>query len=131
MPTDWTALATTFRERVREATGHDLDFSLESLALLDDLLDEWLHLAEVYGSDRPHDLSELEGPLVAYVGETLRRAFGGHWVERPTGPVLRVSQAIDLDLRPLVRATLAHQHRPSFSRLASALERELEERAWE
>jgi len=45
--------------------------------------------------------------------------------------VLRVSQAIDLDLGPLVRATLAHQHRPSFSRLASALERELEEHAWE
>ncbi|MCX2726414.1 hypothetical protein OO015_02765 [Thermomicrobium sp. 4228-Ro] len=130
MGTDWAALAAMFRERVREATGHDLDFSLESLAVLDDLLDEWLYLAQVYGSERPHDLSELEQPLIAYVGETLRQNFGGQWVERPTGSVLRISHAIDLDLRPLVQATLVHQHPPSFARLASALERELEERAW-
>ncbi|MDW8059670.1 MAG: hypothetical protein RMK01_06305 [Thermomicrobium sp.] len=131
MPFDWSALAATFAERVRDATGQELDFSLESLALLDDLLDEWLHLGEVYGSDRPHQMSELELPLVAYVGETLRRSFGGSWVERPSGTVLRIAHAVDLDLRPLVRAILAYQHPPSFARLAEALAREVEERAWE
>jgi hypothetical protein len=130
MSTDWTALATAFAERVREATGQDLDFSLDSLALLDDLLDEWLHLAGVYGGDRPHDLSDLELPVLAYVGETLRQNFGGNWIERPGGPALRLAYTVDLDLRPLVRAILSHRQPPGFARLASAIERELEERAW-
>ncbi len=120
-------LAELFVERLREATGQTLDYSLDSLALLDDLLEEWLHFAEVYGSDRPHDLSHLEQPLVAYVGETLRRAFGGHWVERPGGTVVRLAQRIDLDLLPFVRSILTHQRPPAFARLAAAVERELEE----
>ncbi len=120
-------LAELFVERLRDATGQTLDYSLDSLALLDDLLEEWLHFAEVYGSDRPHDLSHLEQPLVAYVGETLRRTFGGYWIERPGRSVVQLAQHIELDLFPLVRSILAHQRPPAFARLAAAVERELEE----
>ncbi|WP_448575964.1 hypothetical protein [Thermomicrobium sp.] len=127
----WVKLASDFADRVVGMTGQKLDFSLASLAVLDDLLDEWLHLSRVYGSERPDDLSNLEFPLVAYVGETFRRAYGGTWIERPTGPVLRIAQTIELDLRPLVQAILAQQHPPAFARLAAALDRELEERLGE
>ncbi len=123
-------LAHEFAERVREATGQELDFSLESLAVLDDLLDQWLHLAEVYGGEQPQDLTALAQPLAAYVGETLRMAFGGRWIERTGRPVLQLGEVVDLELLPLVRVILGRQHPPAFARLAAALERELEERAW-
>ena len=127
----WEALASDFADRVAEMTGQHLDFTLASLAILDDLLDEWLHLSQVYRSERPDDLSRLVLPLVAYVGETLRHTYGGTWIERPSGPVLRIAQTIELDLRPLVQATLAQQHPPAFARLAAALDRELEDRLGE
>ena len=127
----WEALASHFADRIAEMTGQKLDFSLASLAVLDDLLDEWLHLSRVYGSERADDLSGLVLPLVAYVGETVRHAYGGTWIERPTGPVLRIAQTIELDLRPLVQAILAQQHPPAFARLAVALDHELEERLGE
>ncbi|MCM8747204.1 hypothetical protein NET03_11790 [Thermomicrobium sp. CFH 73360] len=130
MAQDQSRLAREFAERVREATGQELDFSLDALVVLDDLLDEWLHLAEVYGGERPQDLTELAQPLAAYVGETIRLAFGGRWIERPGGPVLRLAEAVDLELLPLVQAILTRQYPPAFARLAAALERELEERAW-
>ncbi|MCS7050773.1 MAG: hypothetical protein NZL87_04080 [Thermomicrobium sp.] len=121
-------LALEFAQRTLEATGQHLDFSLRSLALLDDLLDEWLHLAQVYGSERPHDLSEFTLPLLAYVGETIRQAFGGSWIERSGAPVLRLTDTTELDLAPYVRAVLSSQQPPAFARLVHALERALEDR---
>lgn len=126
----WSELAHEFVRLVLDIAGQQLDFSLESLATLDDLLDEWLHLSVIYGGERPAGLDHLTLPLVSYVGETLRRAFGGTWVTRDDRPLLAFRPNITLDLFPLVQRTLTHQQPPAFARLATALDRALEESNW-
>lgn len=123
---DWTQLAQQFAEEVRESTGYELNFTSASLAVLDDLVDEWLHLAEVYSGERPQELDHLTLSVLAYVGETLRRSFGGTWVAGAQQPKLLFRSVIQFDLYELVQQILRREHPPAFARLAQALERELE-----
>ena len=59
----------------------DLDFSVEGVEHLEGIIESFPH------SDNPAMLEELSEPLVAmgcYVGEVIRRNFGGEWQDTST-----------------------------------------------
>ena len=117
------SLAISFADALHAQSGEQFDFSLASLARLDSVLDEWVHIAMVYGGAEPLDLQGYVGATLAYVGETLRRAFGGHWEQLPTRnwPVLTFPNGQQLDLEPLVTGVLRGALSPAFASLPRLL----------
>ncbi len=79
-PQDLVDQAESFAAVAGAQSGEQLDFSPSSLATVDSLLDQWLHLAEVYAGAEPPDLTPFVMPTAAYTGEVLRRALGGEWI---------------------------------------------------
>jgi len=123
--------AAFFAAAASAQSGERLDFSPESLAILDSLLDQWLHFAAVYGGAERPDLSPYVVPAAAYVGTVLQRALRGEWVvsEEPGGrPSLVFGDAAHLDVLSLMEQILSGSVRPCLWDMYLVLERNLRER---
>jgi len=126
---DLVRLAETFASSISDLSGEHLDFSPGSLAALDSLVDQWLHLAEVYAGAEALDLSAYALPTAAYAGEVFRRALGGEWYisEAPSAPPhLVLAGRFRLDVVQLVERFYRRASPPSLWDLYQAIERELE-----
>ncbi len=55
-----------------------LDFTAETLSLVD----QWVRDARAEVAARPEALGIVQAAAGAYLGEVIRRAFGGHWLTR-------------------------------------------------
>jgi hypothetical protein len=121
-------LAADFVSTVSEQWGERLDYSPASLRVLDALLEEWLDLAEAYGSDRPADVMPLAMPAAAYVGEVLRTALVARgisvaWVSGDlpgamAGPHLLIGERLRVNLVKKAVEIFAGVDRPTFSAYA-------------
>jgi hypothetical protein len=77
----------------RDTLGIDLDFSFESLGDFDEVLNRYLpHYTEVAQQVALGAAPEMEGKFPfptemwgSYVGEVLRRKWGGEWVQATQG----------------------------------------------
>ena len=67
--------ARNIAETHREASGEDLDFSIDSLTLVDALLEDWRDEGIVSA-----DVAETLFSFGCYVGEVIRLEAGGKWV---------------------------------------------------
>ena len=99
----------------------DLDFTVDSLARLDGILDQMLDLSEAYWSDRSRDLLLVAVSITAYVGEVFRHAFeGASWeTEIEEGeippPHIRLAQGMRLNLMKKSIQVLTRQDSPTFA----------------
>lgn len=131
-PEDLVRLAESFASSVSEQSGERLDLSPASLAIVDSLLDQWLHLAEVYAGAEPLDLTPYVMPTAAYAGEVLRRALGGGWIvaELPGAPpYLVVGGKLRLDVVQMVEQIYRRSRPPSLWDMYQAIERELSQQS--
>jgi hypothetical protein len=120
--------AAAFAAAASAQSGEQLDFSPESLATLDNLLDQWLHFAEVYGGEKPLDLSPYAASVAAYAGTVLQRALDGEWVvpaEPGSQPYLRFGDTLNIDVLSIVEQSLARSQRLSLWETYLALKRRL------
>ncbi len=111
-PQDLVDQAESFAAVAGAQGGEQLDFSPQSLATVDSLLDQWLHLAEVYAGVEPPDLTPFIMPTAAYAGEVLRRALGGEWIipEKPGSyPYLVLGGHLQVNAVHLVEQILRHR----------------------
>lgn len=127
-PEELIRLAESFASSVSAQSGERLDFSPASLAIVDSLLDQWLHLAEVYAGAKPLDLTPSIMPTAAYAGEVLRRALGGEWTvaEPPDAPpYLVVGGRLQLDVVQMVREIYGRSRPPSLWDMYQTIQRKL------
>lgn len=138
--------AEAYRERADElADGphdYDLDFSPASLADLDDFVaanydtsDEEVDRAERAGESPPGEVPQdadlhvgggsRTAPLVAYLGETFRRSYGGTWWEKGAFDVVVVeTDAGRLEVEPELLVAAALPGYVSFERYHDAVAEE-------
>jgi hypothetical protein len=113
--------AARFATQMEAQFDVDLDFTVESLARLDGMLDQMIDLSEAYWSDRPDDLLPVALAITAYVGEVFRRSFEGTvWVtEVEEGqippPHVRLAGGVRLNLMKKSLQVLTRSDTPSFA----------------